>query len=214
MAITTAYLAQVKKLGSILDAVKHARAPERFTNKFLSDLGFASTNDRPTIGVLKALGFLDDNGAPTQRYFDFLDEEHSGQVLAQGIRDAYEDLFTVNKKANDMSATAVKGKLKTLLQGSKKDAVLTKMASTFTALCKLADFEAKPHTAQESAATPVETSKTPKKQGDRPAASLPRAPAASDKSVSLGYSINIELPSTRDQQVYDAIFRSLREHLL
>jgi hypothetical protein len=35
MAIATSYLAQVKNLESILDAVKHARAPDRFTNKFL-----------------------------------------------------------------------------------------------------------------------------------------------------------------------------------
>jgi hypothetical protein len=169
MAITTSYLAQVKNLESILDAVKHARAPDRFTNKFLSDLGFASTNDRPTIGMLKALGFLDDNGSPTQRYFDFLDEEHSGEILAQGIREAYEDLFKINKKANEMSAAAVKGKLKTLLQGSKRDAVLTKMASTFTALCKLANFS---KTTEETAAptpavegTPA-TPKTEVKKGD------------------------------------------------
>ena len=30
---------------------------------------------------------------------------------------------------------------------------------------------------------------------------------------SLQYHINIVLPDTRDQGVYDAIFRSLREHL-
>jgi hypothetical protein len=42
---------------------------------------------------------------------------------------------------------------------------------------------------------------------------MPRL-ATSAQGVTLGYSINIELPATRDQQVYDAIFRALREHLL
>lgn len=30
----------------------------------------------------------------------------------------------------------------------------------------------------------------------------------------LAYNINIHLPESRDQAVYDALFKSLREHLL
>jgi hypothetical protein len=46
---------QAGNLGEILAAIRNAQAPERFTHKFLSDLGFRSTNDRPIIGMLKAL---------------------------------------------------------------------------------------------------------------------------------------------------------------
>jgi Family of unknown function (DUF5343) len=41
--------------------------------KFLENLGFTSTNDRLFIGILKDLGFLNRDGAPQRRYFDFLD---------------------------------------------------------------------------------------------------------------------------------------------
>lgn len=34
------------------------------------------------------------------------------------------------------------------------------------------------------------------------------------EEISLKYSINIELPTTRDQLVYDAIFKSIKENLL
>lgn len=213
MAITTSYLMHVKNLEEILDSIRHAQAPERFTNKFMQDLGYASTNDRATIGVLKGLGFLDDNGAPTQRYYDYLDEGLSARVLAQGIREAYEDLFRVNKKAHEMSQVAVKRKLKTLLQGSKKDAVLTKMASTFAALCKLADFSTPSYETQ--AEVPAEEVATTEEAGaPRPPKIAPVLPDVSERAVNLGYTINIELPATRDQQVYDAIFRALREHIL
>jgi hypothetical protein len=50
-----------------------AQAPQRFTQKFLENLGFPNTNDRAVINILKALGFLDDTGVPIKRYHQYLD---------------------------------------------------------------------------------------------------------------------------------------------
>jgi len=58
--------------------------------------------------VLKALGFIDDAGVPKQRYFDFLDQGQSARVLAEGIREAYSDLFNVNKNAQTLTIDEVK----------------------------------------------------------------------------------------------------------
>ena len=58
MALTNAYLQTTKNLHSIINSVISAKAPERFTNKFLEDLGFKSSNDRLYIGLFKALGLL------------------------------------------------------------------------------------------------------------------------------------------------------------
>ena len=51
MALTNAYLQTTKNLHSIINSVISAKAPERFTNKFLEDLGFKSSNDRLYIKV-------------------------------------------------------------------------------------------------------------------------------------------------------------------
>ena len=58
MALSSAYLITTKNLEAFLNSIQSAKAPERFTNKFLTQLDFTSTNDRLFIGVLKALGFL------------------------------------------------------------------------------------------------------------------------------------------------------------
>lgn len=114
MALMTAYLQTTKNLQNIINSLVSAKAPERFTNKFLEDLGFKSTNDRLYIGVFKGLGLLDENGVPTQRYHQFLDQSETGKVLAIGIQEAYEDLFALRKDAQTLSNDEVKGKLKTL----------------------------------------------------------------------------------------------------
>lgn len=65
MSLTNAYLITTKNLSSIINSVVSAKAPERFTNKFLEDLGFKSSNDRLYVGLFKALGLIDDTGQPT-----------------------------------------------------------------------------------------------------------------------------------------------------
>lgn len=207
MALPTAYLTSQKNLGGILEALKTAKAPDKFTLAFLESLEYSSSSDRLIVGVLKALGFLDDAGRPTDRYFRFLDQTQSERVLAEGIRAAYEDLFRVNINANQMSKQDVVNKFKTLSQGKISDSVLDKMAMTFTALVKLADFAAPPAFATTGdAATGV---------APDPPTVEPAPKTATGRTLGgLVYNIQIVLPESRDQAVYDALFSSMRRHIL
>ena len=71
MALMSAYLVTTKNAAAFFNAIQGAKAPERFTTKFLKDLDFGSSNDRLFIGVLKGLGFLDENGAPSEKVTPF-----------------------------------------------------------------------------------------------------------------------------------------------
>ena len=209
MALTDAYLITTKNLESFLNAIIAARAPDKFTQKFLESLEFKSTNDRLFIKLLRSLGFLDGNGTPTQRYHDFLDQSQSKTVMAEAIKDAYGDLFNVKKDANTLSAQDVKGKLRTLTQGKKSDDVYNWMANTFIALSSWADFSTKRSEAGASSekAEPQE----PEKSND--ADDKKHSPAKPQK-IDLHYNIQIHLPETRDTAVYDAIFQSMKKHMV
>src|SRR6266849_1942462 len=107
MPLPTSYLTSTRNLDAILNAIKSAQAPDKFNQAFLESLEFKSSSDRLIIGVLKSLGFLDYTGRPTERYFRFLDQTHSERVLAEGIREAYSDLFRVNVNAHQLSRQEV-----------------------------------------------------------------------------------------------------------
>ena len=96
MSLPKSYLTSIKRLPEILEAIQSAQAPDTFSVRFLEQLGFKSKGDRLIIGVLKDLGFLEEGGTPKQRYYEFLDQSHSGIVLAEAIRDAWSDLFSIN----------------------------------------------------------------------------------------------------------------------
>jgi hypothetical protein len=222
MALTNAYLVTTKNLDAFLKSIQSAKAPDKFTNKFLTQLDFSSSNDRLLIGVLKALRLIDDNGVPTQRYFDYLDQGQSGRVLAEGIREAYSDLFNVNKNAQNMTVDEVKNKLKTLTLGQKSDNVVSLMANTFKALTELADWTAAPPAVVPPVTPPPPvTAEKPEGKTKTPPPSMPPPSPpivppnldAGNRPLQLHYDIQIHLPESRDAAVYDAIFAALRKHL-
>jgi Family of unknown function (DUF5343) len=214
MALNSSYLVTTKNFDSFFNSLTTAKAPDVFTQKFLENLEFKSTNDRLYIGLLKSLGFLDANGAPTDRYFKFLDQSQSKRILAEAIREAYSDLFALNLKANEMSAAEVKNKLKTLTQGKTSENVLKLMANTFRALVDYAEW------APKVPETPPKKEAETKKPPGVPALTTEEKPNEEEEDVSaklqktqLHYNIQIHLPESRDQAVYDAIFKSLKKHL-
>jgi len=213
MALPEQYLVSTKNVDTFFNSLLNAQPPARFTLKFLEQLEFKSTNDRLYIGILKALKFLDQSSVPQDRYFRFIDQTQSKSVLAEAIKDAYSDLFAVNMKANEMSAVEVKNKLKTLLQGSKSDNVLGWMANTFTALCKYADFSKT--TTTEVIPVKKEEPRFEHQQHQHDDGHRMTHELVNKKiTTEMHYNIQIHLPETRDITVYDAIFKSLKEHLL
>ena len=210
MALPTSYLTSTKNLEGMLNAIRSAQAPDKFTIAFLESLDFKSSSDRLVIGVLKSLGFIDDAGKPTDRYFGYLDQTQSERVMAEALRAAYEDLFRINVNAHQLAKSDVINKFKTLSQGKISESVLDKMALTFFALVKHADFSAasiEQQTAKDAGQAEEDTGAQHEEgRADR-----------HSKGIKLGglvYNIQIVLPESRDQAVYDALFQSLRRHLL
>lgn len=226
MALPKAYLTTQKNLDGILAAMQTARAPKKFTQQFLAGLGFKSSSDRLVINVLKALDFLTAGGEPTQRYFDYLDQTQSARVLAEALQDAYADLFEVKRDAQTMSRAELKNKMRTLSQGQLSESVLDKMTMTFHALVRHADFEAAEQVARTGGLAPpsVEVDGPPYDEegdgkptdgGESPGAGPPSSENAGRVRIDgLVYNIQIQLPESRDPAVYDALFRSLKTHLM
>ena len=215
MALPDSYTLKPGSIPAYFEAMLAAEAPERFTTRFLESLEFKSTNDRLFINVLKDLGFLDTDGVPKDRYYQFLDRSQSAAVVADGVREAFSDLFAVNKNAEALTNGEVRNKLRTLYKGSKKDNLINRIASTFAALCEYADFS-------KGAAVTQKAGQPSSKPTDTDTALATREPivqsldTAQGKQLTLGalqYHINIMLPESRDAAVYDAIFKSLRDHL-
>ena len=215
MAFQPPYLVASKNLISFLEALRHAQAPDKVSVRFLETLGFKSTNDRLFIPLLKAMSFVDEAGKPTARYHSFLDDTQWNKVLAEGVRDAYADLFRVNKNAESLPKDQLTGKIKSLGEGKLSAAVLANIVRTFTELVKVADFSAGQTAESMPTASAEPEGRAPSSNSaiDKSALATGMVAISESANPSLVYRIEIVLPAVRDQAVYDAIFRSAREHL-
>jgi hypothetical protein len=209
MAVPTSYLKSTKNLAGILGALQKAGVPPKFTYDFLKTLGYPSSNDRSLIPVLKSLRFIDQSGIPLDRYKRFRDSGQSRAVMAEGMRDAYSDVFAVDQDAQNMSTQDLQGAFARL--SGKSDSVAEKMATTFKALATHADFAASPSTNGDSAllqgARLAILDPAPEPQED-----VERRPLRPLQPLQLHHDIHVHLPPGGDVDVYDAIFRALQQN--
>lgn len=213
MTLPNSYTQKPNSIPAYFDAILNAQAPKRFSYKFLEDLGFKSTNDRLFVSILKELKFLDADGKPQQRYYEYLDRSQSEKILAEAIQELFSDLFAVNIKACELTEADVNNKLRSLYKGAKNDRAVKSIARTFIALCKEADFS-------QPSIKPLDIESMNDNEGLEDEKEPKANSQPSKESISTGiqvdslqYHINIILPESRDQAVYDALFKSLKQHL-
>jgi Family of unknown function (DUF5343) len=207
--LTKRYLVSTKNLDGILKKIVDGVAPAKFTVQHLQSIGFASSSDRAIIPLLKDLGFLSDDGTPLPRYHAYRDRSRSNAVMAEALRDAYEDVFHIREIPTPADRGAVEGLFKSKHNSTDKVAQL--QAMTFFALLKDADLKAKtPVPAILDTTRSTESEPERKEAGDGASA----LPELRQLTTELHYTIQVHLPATKDIEVFNAIFRSLRENLL
>ena len=210
MALTNVYVQTYGQIGDFFGKIQQGQAPDLFTNEHLKDIGFTSSNHRAFIRLLKALGFLSPEGSPTSRYHEYRSKAQARRVFGEAVREAYADLFVIKEHPTDADRELIEGKFKSAHNVSDRLAKL--MANTFYPLLALADLDA-----TERGKRPKHPIPKPKKE-EKPPASVndpPDTPPPTVEGVpSLHYNIQIHLPATKDVEVFSAIFKSLKEHLL
>jgi hypothetical protein len=172
--------------------------PPKVNQAYLRTIGFKSSNDNYLIGVAKSLGFLDTGGRPTEKWRNFRDKSKSRKVMADAIRTAYADLYAIYPDAEKKDDPTLQNYFASAT--GLADSVTRYIVRTFKHLCNLADFEGgsvEEGTTKES--RPVE----------RKASDLP----VDVKPVVLNINIQLQLPTTEDVTIYEALFSALKKNL-
>lgn len=213
MALANTYTVAVSRIPDLFAKIRDGQAPDQFTQQLLKDWGFQSSNDRAFLPLLKALGFLSPDGKPTSLYHEYRDHSRSKKVMGRALRQSYGDIFLIKEHPTQADKDAIQGKFKSFHNAS--DHVAGLMAKTFLSLLSLADLTTdtpgKPDTGPARKKKDVEEDdKKRDEEADEdlgPRKSKLHAPG-------LHYNIQIHLPATKDVEVYNAIFKSLKDHLL
>jgi len=196
------YLNATGYITKVLEKIKEAETPPRFSQDFLATtLQMPGGSPRPVIPFLKRTGFLASDGTPTELYKQFRGAQ-SGAAAAEALRIGYRPLYRINEYAHDASDQKLKDLIVQATGAEKGSKRVGSTAASFKALKAFADFSSASSTDQETdhqAPPPGDSDDSQQQSVD---------------GIRLGYTINLNLPPTSDVAVFDAIFRSLKEHLL
>jgi hypothetical protein len=206
MSTKLPYIVQPGSIKRILDKVRDAKTPDRFTTDFLdTKLGFRGGNYRQFIPLAKKLNLLNSDGTPTELYKAFRNPTTTKASMAEAIKAGYRELFDRNEYAGSLSKDELKGLVVQVTGLDAKDQVVGLICRTFEMLKSLADFEQKLTPPQSEETTETEVTKETLNRGSG---------SENQMDLRLSYTINLVLPKTDDPAVFNAIFKALREHLL
>jgi hypothetical protein len=205
MAETPAYTTVPGKLPELLKKIRESGVPGKVNYAWLESLGYKSSNDRSMLKVLRQIGFVDASGAPTPAWKEYRGAD-SKEVLGRAVQLGYADLYAMYPDAHARSNTDLGHVFRTKTDAGKQ--AIDKMVSTFKTLTGQAEFG--------SVAAEVSAAELPAIPTDSGAATTPEVVRTARSDAGLNVNINVELtlPETTDEKVYEAFFRAMRKHLL
>jgi hypothetical protein len=204
MAETLPYVNAYGQIHKLFTAITKAAVPPKFTYDFLSSvLELKSGSHRAMIPLMKRLGFLDQSSVPTQLYKDYRDDALAKATMAKAIKAAYSPLFIAHEYVHTLGKNELAGKIKNVTGLGENDPMVNVIVGTFTELCKLADFQHKVEDLQASKQKPKTATDAEEKRSQM---EMPK--------LGISYTINLNLPATTEIEVFNAIFKSLKEHIL
>jgi len=187
-----------KKLKSFLTEISSRGIPDKITFSYLSSIGYKSSNDRQILTALKHINLLNSDGAPNENYVSFRDETISKKIMAKLIREAYSELYKDYPNAHLEDRSKLDNWFKTKMGIG--DRTAQRVTNAFTTLSEYADF-----TAIEEKEEKKEEEKDDIKK---------EAEDILSKGVEINLNIQLVLPATENVEVYEKIFKSLKENIL
>jgi len=177
--------------------IPNAEVPKKIDRNYLKSIGYKSSYDLAIISVLKSISFLDKNSVPTQEYSNFSDKDRAPFVMGKAIKGAYSELFKRFSNADKEEAANLQNFFKVATGFETKK--IKAMISTFQTLCNFANFDDNETFIEEH-------------QEETPKGTLDTSRALGLHSLNIN--LQITLPETTDNRIYEEIFKAMKVYLL
>jgi hypothetical protein len=202
------YISSPGNIDKALNGIKNAAVPDRVSQDFVKTiLKISGGSGAQMTSFLKKIGLSNADGSPNEVYRRFRNPTSSGPAIENAIRTGYAPLYVRNEFMHELGDSELTG-LIVEETGQPHDSTVVKLTtSCIKHLKSFANFTHQAAAEKSEVLKPEEMPNlTPRIRNDD---DLPKK-----VGFNLGYTINLNLPATSDPAVFNAIFKSLKEHLL
>lgn len=209
MASPLPYINSPGTIDTAFKRMREAATPSRYTNDFVSTvLQIKGGTGGALPPLFKKLGFLKSDGTPSPLYDRFRNDATSRFAVAEAVRVGYKPLYEANEFAHKLGDTELKGLILQVTGLEKGNRVAQLVHQTFKKLVANASFDTLPAGSPSHAATDRTVA------GPNDNVEEEEQEAGGVGRMRLTYTISLNLPATTNVEVFNAIFRSLKENLI
>lgn len=211
------YVYSLRKLKTFMQQIVTAPRPDKLNTEQLRLWGFTAGNDSYFAALLEKMGFTDAKRVPTERWERFRTNPDDPTPIEEGIRQAWPSLYGAFGDPRNTKDAPLISNLKAFAPTESEDRV-TQSLAVYRSLCEMSkvavDIAPTPTSADHAGdeLTPAVSSDPLDEQTDA------KPEATSDLGISrqivLNVNVQLQLPESSDIAVYDALFASLRNHIL
>jgi hypothetical protein len=204
----------------ILAKIQTVGQPPKLDANWMASIGFKKTSEQRMIAILKFLGFAEKDGTPTNIWLKFRSNKTGKEVLGDAIKSAYSELYQTYPNAHELDKEELTHFFTTKTTAG--SLALSHTVNTFKNLADYAEFKESSASAisentsentssssKELSAEGTDTSK-PSDFGNQ----LSKQFKESKSGLTINLNIQLTVPETTDEKVYDKFFESLKKHLL
>jgi hypothetical protein len=206
------YITAPGNIEKALRSIQSAATPPAVSQDFVKTiLGIPGGSGNQITSFLKKIGFVNNDGSPSEIYKSFRNPSTAGKAAADSLRVGYAPLYVRNEYMYKLPDDKLRGLIIEETGQSDDSAVVGLVLASIKAVKKFASWSAE----------------NPDVAPTGKSLSLPVLPAEKSNSgvdhshhvakrvgLNLSYTINLNLPASSDVSVFNAIFKSLKENLL
>jgi uncharacterized protein DUF5343 len=209
------YMNATGMIPKIFGRIAEAQRPERFTLDYLTNvIGFGSGSGRPIIPLLKRLNFLQTDGTPTPLYARFRNPSERASATLEALRIGYPELYARSEYAHALPRDKLRDLVVEVTGLERENQIVIAIVGTIEALKTVGGVNASTKVGGVQAANGVEPAVAASPPAPAERVGLSPNGVGQEIGMNLSYTINLNLPATPDPEVFNAIFKALKEHLL
>ncbi len=212
------YVTALGKFKGFMEGTIHEKkVPTRIDEEWLSSVGYTdSNNDRRFIPILRELGFIDNDGSPTEAYSEYRDKAKSKEVMTKALRDAYEELFSRYENPFTESEDNIINFIKIKKNYSQKVATLAtktfKVLAVVSGIIPESEVVTQKRSLRNEGKSRVVRREENKDKIEEVSKELNSNPIDVEP-VSIAINIQLVLPNNADKNLYNDLFAELRKFI-
>jgi hypothetical protein len=212
------YVTALGKFKEFMKITLHdKKVPTKVDEDWLASVGYTDKkNDRRFIPILKELGFISDDGTPTEAYSEYRNKDKSKEIMLKALKDAYPDLFSTYEDPFTESSANISNLIKNKKNYSQEVANLA--TRTFKTLATASGIIVDTETTLQKR-SPRKGVKTKEESGEGGSGKTKEVSKESNANsidlepVSIVINIQLVLPNTTEKEVYSNLFSELRRFI-